>query len=131
MAYATLTDVVESLGRPIPVGSAEATQVGRWLANAELLIKSRIPDLDALITGGQIDQNAVVYAETEAVIRKIRNPDGKVSEDIDDYRYRLNTDAAKGSIFITDDEWSLIMPQELAPDVGAYSVQLWPPWSTA
>jgi hypothetical protein len=130
MAYATLTDVVESLGRPIPVGSTEATQVDRWLANAELLITARIPDLGALITAGQIDQNAVVYVETEAVIRKIRNPDGKVSEDIDDYRYRLNTDAAKGSIFITDDEWALIGPQDLAAPAGAYSVQLLPPWST-
>lgn len=104
MATATLTDVAESLGRPI-TDPLEVAQVNRWLSNVELLIRARAGDVAAL------DPDVLVYVETEAVIRKIRNPEGKVSEDIDDYRYRLNTDAARGAVFITDDEWALLLPR--------------------
>lgn len=114
MATATLTDVAESLGRPI-TDELEVAQVNRWLANVELLIRARLgDDLTA------VAPDALVFVETEAVIRKIRNPDGKVSEDIDDYRYRLNTDAARGAVFITDDEWALIVPRRAR---GAFTIR--------
>ncbi|WP_372672978.1 Gp19/Gp15/Gp42 family protein [Amycolatopsis kentuckyensis] len=127
MAYATLEDVVKSLGRPIAAGSLQGDQVEQWLSDVELIIRARLGDLAALIAADQLDVEALVYVERESVIRKVRNPEGKVSEDIDDYRYRLNADAAKGSIFVTDDEWALLAPQA-SPAAGAYSVPLGVPW---
>lgn len=118
MAYATLTDVSTRLGRSITT-DAELAQVNAWLADVETLILSRIPTLAALIAAGAPSQGIVVMVEANAVIRKIRNPEGKVSEDIDDYRYRLNADAARGDLFLTDPEWALLSPGNGS---GAYSV---------
>ena len=71
----------------------EAAQVTAWLEDVESIILRRIPDLDARVTAGNPPAATVVRVEANAVIRKIRNPDGKVSETIDDYTYRLGGDA--------------------------------------
>jgi hypothetical protein len=112
MAIASVQDVATSLGRPI-TSTEEIAQVNQWLGNAELLIRARLGDVALL------DAEAVAYVETEAVVRKVRNPDGKVSEDIDDYRYRYGENAASGAIFITDAEWALLAP---GGGSGAFSV---------
>lgn len=116
MTYATVQDVATSLGRPIS-DSAEVAQVETWLADAEMRIRRRLGDLPALIAADQLDAEALVYVEREAVIRKLNNPDGKVSEDIDDYRYRRNPDAARGAVFVTDEEWALLLPPDALPGV--------------
>ena len=126
MAHATLQDVTDSLGRPI-VG-AEATQVLGWLDKIERIIARKLGDLDALISDGRLSAELLVDVETEAVIRKVKNPDGKVSEGIDDYNYRLNENARKGDLFLTDEEWALISPDLPATLGGAYSVPLGAPW---
>ena len=108
MAHAILQDVTDSLGRPI-VG-AEATQVLGWLDKIERIVSRKLGDLDALISDGRLSAELLVDVETEAVIRKVKNPDGKVSEGIDDYNYRLNENARKGDLFLTDDEWALLAP---------------------
>ena len=128
MAHATLQDVTDSLGRPI-VG-AEATQVSGWLDKIERIISRKLGDLDALISDGRLSAELLVDVETEAVIRKIKNPDGKVAEGIDDYNYRLNENARKGDLFLTEEEWALISPDLPATLGGAYSVPLGAPWST-
>ena len=128
MAHATLQDVTDSLGRPI-VG-AEATQVSGWLDKIERIIARRLGDLDALIADDRLSVELLADVETEAVIRKIKNPDGKVAEGIDDYNYRLNENARKGDLFLTEEEWALISPDLPATLGGAYSVPLGAPWST-
>ncbi len=126
MAHATLQDVTDSLGRPI-VG-AEATQVSGWLDKIERIIARRLGDLDALIADNRLSAELLADVETEAVIRKIKNPDGKVAEGIDDYNYRLNENARKGDLFLTEEEWALISPDLPATLGGAYSVPLGAPW---
>ena len=126
MAHAILQDVTDSLGRPI-VG-AEATQVLGWLDKIERIVSRKLGDLDVLISDGRLSAELLVDVETEAVIRKVKNPDGKVSEGIDDYNYRLNENARKGDLFLTDEEWALISPDLPATLGGAYSVPLGAPW---
>ena len=129
MAHATLQNVIDSLGRPI-VG-AEATQVGGWLDKIERIISRRLGALGALISDELLSVELLVDVETEAVIRKVKNPDGKVSEGVDDYTYRLNENARKGDLFLTDEEWALISPYLPATLGGAYSVPLGAPWSAS
>lgn len=109
MTYANVSDVTTRLGRSISE-AAEVAQVNAWLTDVESLILTRIPDLAGRIADGSPTQAVVVMVEANAVIRKIKNPDGKVAEGIDDYNYRLNENARKGEIFLTDDEWALLMP---------------------
>lgn len=109
MTYATVDDVSKRLGRPI-TSAAEIAQVGAWLGDVGAIIRARIPDLDDRVTEGQPPQAVVVMVEASAVVRKVRNPEGKQNERIDDYSYGLSADAARGELFLTDDEWNLLLP---------------------
>lgn len=109
MSYATVTDVQVRLGRPI-IDTDEIEQVNAWLSDVEALILSRIPDLVARIDEGTIAEAVLVMVEARAVVRKAKNPDGKQNERIDDYSYGLNADAARGEVFLTDEEWGLLLP---------------------
>lgn len=119
MTFASIDDVSTRLGRPI-TDPLEVAQVTAWLEDVESIILRRIPDLDARVTAGNPPAATVVRVEANAVIRKIRNPDGKVSETIDDYTYRLGGDARRSDLFLTDDEWSEILPVVIS---GAFSTR--------
>lgn len=119
MSYANVTDVQVRLGRPI-TSSAEIAQVTAWLTDVEALIKVRIPDLDQRVVTGQIDESIVSLVEAQVVVRKVKNPDGKQNERIDDYSYGLNTDAARGDLFLTDEEWALLLPVSAT---GAFTIR--------
>lgn len=118
MVYATISDVSTRLGRPI-ADPLEVAQVEAWIADIEALILARVPGLPAAILAGKPTFATVTYLVSNAVIRKIKNPDGKVSEGIDDYNYRLNENSRKGELFLTDEEWDLLTPD--SPD-GAWTI---------
>lgn len=107
MSYATVKDVSDRLGRPI-VDAEEVQQVNSWIRDATAIILSRIPDLAERVNAGDLDPDVVTMVVANAVERKVKNPDGKQNERIDDYSYGLSEDSAKGSIFITDSEWELL-----------------------
>ena len=119
MSYATVTDVQVRLGRPI-TSAAEIAQVTAWLTDVEALIKVRIPDLDQRVLAGQVDESIVSLVEAQVVVRKVKNPDGKQNERIDDYSYGLTTDAARGDLFLTDEEWALLLPVSAT---GAFTIR--------
>lgn len=106
MTAATFLDVAVALGRPISEGTPEADQVNYWLGAAELQIAARLGDVTLL------DQPALKYVETEAVVARMRNPEGFQSETVDDYTYRLPDETRR--VTIIDDWWNL-----LDPDSGA------------
>ena len=109
MSFANVTDVATRLGRPI-TDADEIAQVNAWLGDISALIEARIPDIADRVAGGVPSTAVVAMVEANAVIRKVQNPEGKVSEDIDDYRYRLNENARRGELFLTDEEWALLEP---------------------
>lgn len=118
MTFATISDVSTRLGRPI-TDPNEVAQVEAWLEDIEAIILNRLPDLPDRVAEGTPSAVVVAAVESNAVIRKIKNPDGKVSEGVDDYNYRLNENARKGELFLTDDEWDLLTPG--TPD-GAWTI---------
>lgn len=101
MATASVDDVATSLGRPI-TDSLEEEQVAQWITDAELLIRMRLGALDDL------DQEALAYVVREAVILKMRNPEGYQSESIDDYTYRWGS--GSGRVAILDEWWDMLQP---------------------
>lgn len=109
MAYATVSDVAARLGRPIS-DDLEVLQVETWLDDLEAVILARVPDLAERVLDGAPTAAVVAAIEANAVIRKMKNPDGVVSEGNDVYNYRLNENARKGELFLTDDEWALLLP---------------------
>lgn len=103
MAYTNLTDVAATLGRSI-TDELEMKQVNAWINGAELLIQSKLGDLSAL------DAETLRYVTSECVARRVRNPEGKQNERIDDYSYGLSKDAAKAGLSITEEEWEMLTP---------------------
>lgn len=119
MTYAVLADVATRLGRPI-TDANEVAQVNAWLGDVEALILARIPGLAAGVAGGVPSEAVVKMVEANAVVRKVKNPDGKQNERIDDYSYGLNADAARGDLFLTDAEWALLEP---GSGEGAFTIR--------
>jgi hypothetical protein len=112
MAVATVSEVATSLGRPID-SATESDQVQQWLDDAEMQVRLRLGDLTLL------DQRALAYVEREAVVLKVKNPDGKKSEAIDDYNYGRQEDAARGQVYIIDDWWDMLTPDMAT---GAFTI---------
>lgn len=106
MSYASPSDVSDRLGRPL--STDEATQVAALLGDVEVLIKSRIPDLDDQVDAEDISEALVVMIEANSVVRLLRNPNGYTSETDGEYSYQINWRLASGSLSITDDEWALL-----------------------
>src|SRR5690606_32982928 len=121
--YATVSDVATRLGRPIS-DPLEVAQVGAWIEDIESDILDRIPNLADLIVEGRPTTATVVRVESAAVIRKMKNPDGVVSEGNDVYNYRLNENARKGELFLTDEEWARLLPLDSTVS-GVFSVQMY------
>lgn len=98
--------VADRLGRDLD--TAEARIVDARLADAELLITSRIPDLTAQVTAGAIDPAAVAMVESDAVLRLIRDPEGYVTETDGNYSCEIDQRVATSRLVILDNEWVLL-----------------------
>lgn len=118
LPYANLQDVETTLGRRI-TERYEIQQVRSWIEDAALCIRLRLGSLDDL--SGEV----LRFVIKESVARRVRNPEGKTTERIDDYSYTLNADSARASLYILDEEWAM-----LSPRVGAniFPPPLTPHW---
>jgi hypothetical protein len=119
VSYATVDDVAVRLGRPI-TEPAEIAQVGVWLDDVEIIIRSRVPTLDELVSAGTPTETVVVMVESNAVVRMVRNPEGKTQERIDDYSWGMPADPNAGTLYLTDYEWGLLEP---GSSDGAWTIQ--------
>ncbi|MGO3021951.1 MAG: Gp19/Gp15/Gp42 family protein [Brevibacterium sp.] len=115
MAFANLQDVQTRLGRLISE-APEIDQVNAWISDVEATIQSRIEDLPDRVAIDPVYEALVKKIIAQIVCRKIKNPDGKQNERIDDYSYGLGSEAARADLKPTEDEW-----EELAPGSSAGS----------
>lgn len=106
MATATYDNVAVAIGRPI-TDALEQAQVTYWLDSAEMLVTARLGNVALL------DQARLVYVETEAVVSRLRNPEGYQSESIDDYTYKFGVDSRR--VTILDEWWALLSPKQDQP----------------
>ena len=125
MAHAIVSDVTDTLGRPV-ANAAESTQITVWLRRVESRILGRIPTLEALVVNPAYLQT-LIDIEADVVCRRVKNPDGKQNEKIDDYSYGLTAVAASSDLWLTEQEWEQLIP--LATTLpGAYTVELGTPY---
>ncbi|AMU54498.1 Gp19/Gp15/Gp42 family protein [Mycobacteroides abscessus] len=122
--YAEPSDVSGRLGRSLD--ASESTMVATRLADAERLIKARIPDLDAQIVAETIDVEIVKMIEANAVVRLVRNPNAYTGETDGNYSYQINWKTATGELEILDNEWALL---GISQAMFVIAPQL-PPWLT-
>lgn len=106
MAYAQPSAVADRLGRELD--ASETTIVNTRLGDAELLIRSRVKDLDARVAADPVYELIVVMVEADMVLRLIKNPDGYTQETDGNYSYMISSAVASGRLEIRDDEWALL-----------------------
>lgn len=121
MAYANLSNVSTRLGRAIS-DPDEVKQVNAWLGDANRAILRRIPNLDARVDAEEINADDVSQVEAQAVIRKIKNPDGHTYESVDDSRWGLAEGHALDEITILDSEWAMLMPGAAGTPSAAFTI---------
>ena len=97
----TPTDV-ESRWRPL--SATETVVASALLDDAWSLINRRIPTLTASLDDNRIPLSELVRVECAMVLRVLRNPDGLVQENVDDYMLRRSTAAESGELRLTVDE---------------------------
>nr|DAV79559.1 MAG TPA: hypothetical protein [Caudoviricetes sp.] len=97
--HATVLEVAVTLGRPI-TDPEEQKQITNWIEKVERIIAARLGDLHRL------DPAILSDVITEVVARRVRNPDGKRNERIDDYSYTLEAAAASAELALTEAEWA-------------------------
>lgn len=121
-SLADVTDVSTVYGE---LSALQSAQVTAWLARLSAMVRLRFPTIDARVTAstdlGVLMRGVLV----DAVLRVLRNPDGKVSESIDDYTYRRSDTVADGSLYLTDAEWALLEPVTpgASPASGAFTIR--------
>jgi hypothetical protein len=76
-----------------------------WLNALESRMRARIADFQSRLTDLDYVQ-AVLEIECTAVERKLRNPGGYASESVDNVAMSFRSDAASGTLRLTDDEWA-------------------------
>lgn len=113
MGSVSVNDIAASAGKPI-TDPVKVSQVEAWITGAETMIRLRLGTLDLL------DPDAVTLVITEAVTRRFNNPKGKTYERLDDYSYNIAPELAKAGLYITDEEWGMLAPQDVDP--GAFSI---------
>lgn len=119
-ALAVFTDI-EGLWRPLSVG--DQAIAANWLDRASATIRHDVPGIDARIT---VDPNLGELAKgvaVDMVLRVMRNPEGKLEESIDDYRWRRDSTVSSGALYLSPAELASLVPS-VAGLGGAFVVSL-------
>jgi hypothetical protein len=105
---ATTADL-ESRWRPL--SSQETLNGETFLDDAWRMLQRRIPDLQTKVTANVDDfAGSVVQVLATAVLRVMKNPDGKRQEAIDDYSWTRDQAISAGLLYFTDEELDDLNP---------------------
>jgi len=110
-SFRTLTDQEKTVGTTL-------------LGDAFNVIVSTVPTVADRLDATPVDaafKSLVVQIECAMVLRVLNNPDGKLSETIDDYTYRLDAATSTGALYLSDAELSLLSAGDDAAD-GAFTI---------
>ncbi|MCW2758064.1 MAG: Phage protein Gp19/Gp15/Gp42 [Nocardioidaceae bacterium] len=109
-------DIEISLGRPLT--PREIAQVGQMSTDAQVILRSRFPDLSKL------DQDALKYVVREAIVFKLKRPDpaSQTTVTIDDGTVAKRYERDTGAITILPEWWILLTPRAAA-DHGAFTIR--------
>lgn len=102
---ATINDLKARSFRPL--SEDEETVGGVLLEDAWALILNHVPSAEE--RSADIQYSALVkQVQCAMVLRVIKNPEGLLSEQIDDYQYRRDSAVSAGALYLSDDERALL-----------------------
>lgn len=115
--FSNPSDVEILLQRPLTDEEYAATKL--HLAGASSIIRAVVTDVDDRLTAGSLDQDLVDYVAASMVLRVLRNPEGLLSESIDDYEFRRDAATSTGALELLDDETALLKTRRR----GAFTIR--------
>lgn len=121
---ATTADLV---ARWRPLSAQEEVNGATFLEDAWRMLRRRLTTIEDDIAA---DETGDLEPETvrvlcAAVLRVMKNPDGKRQESIDDYSWTLDQAVSAGLLYFTDEELAgLIVDEDVAQPGGAFSFSL-------
>lgn len=95
------------------------------LDDAWNVIVSKVPSVGTRLDATPADlifRALVVQVQCAMVLRVLNNPDGKLEEAGDDYRYRLDQAVSTGALYLSDAEASLLGTGDGTSD-GAFTIK--------
>lgn len=104
-------------GDPAAVDSLVRTLIRR----ASALLRYRIPDLDARITGGTLPAAIAAEAVTNMIMRVVRNPRGLRSQTVGPFQRSFDPQSASALLEVTQAEFDLLMPAPSATAGSRYA----------
>lgn len=104
------TTIADIEARWRPLTAQESTNATAYLADAWEMVLSRRPNIEPDMTAGTVRTGNVKRVVADMVLRILKNPDGKQSEGVDDYRYTRHELLASGRLHVTPDELADLTP---------------------
>ena len=102
------TSDIEARWRPL--SAQETINAQAFLNDAWSLLLTRRPSLEDDLTAGTVTFGNVERVVCAMVLRVLKNPDGYVTEGVDDWSGTRSPDMASGALFVTPDELADITP---------------------
>lgn len=121
-------EVADVVARWRPLSAQETINAQTFLDDAWRMLRRDIPGLVELIeTDNELPdedqtlEDEVVRVLVTAVLRVMKNPDGKRQESIDDYSWQRDQSVAAGVLYFTSDELGDLIPDADGRS-GAYMI---------
>lgn len=124
----TLDHVRDRIERPLTPHEERTTP--KWIADAETVLRNAVPDLDERMSLDPAAPRHLALDTVELVMfrmveRKLRNPQGLRSFNIDGYDQTIDRDLSAGKIYLSDDDLADLAPRPIAGHHGgAFSLQV-------
>lgn len=100
----------------------EFTTAQALLDDVWSLITLKVPDIEDRLTDETLDPGLVRLVACGAVLRVMKNLDGKRQEALEDYSYVMGDQAAPGTLYLDETELQLLRPAPPVPS-GAFTVR--------
>jgi hypothetical protein len=91
-----------------PLSEQEARTAQALLDDLWARALTQVPTLSANLDAGSLSTEVVKSVMAGAVLRVLRNPEGKASEQIDDYKYTRDAAISTGGLYLSPDELILL-----------------------
>lgn len=105
-----------------PLTDAELSRVPALLDDGWEQILARVPGVELRLTTGSLRLGAVSAVLRQAVAAVLRNPDGFITESIEDWSGTREPGAVSGRLVLTDDDLAMLMPFTIGG--GAFEITL-------
>jgi len=97
------------VARSLRTLSDQEQTVGQTLLDdAWAIVTAEVPNASTRLNTDPQYSSLVIRVLCAMVLRVLNNPDGKLSEAVDDYQYRLDASVSTGALYLSDDERDLL-----------------------